>query len=338
MKKLFYYLFGIALIFTGCEKEPIIDVLPDSIASEVSDSNLKKGNKVNVCHKGKIISISINAVKAHQAHGDAVDMDGDGYYDIVNDCSIGIDCDDNNLGVNPDSEEVCENGIDDNCDGNDDECQLEIDGLIAYYPFNGNANDESGFNNHGVVNGAILSSDRFGNQNQAYAFDGQNDEIVINSTNILKDFTANSHTISLWITSDSNPNVPKFVIDASAPGELDGDQRGIRFESTNKPIFKWVTSVNSYRAYSPNTILSDGTWHHIVGLFDNSTSVGKIYIDGVEQSISISDGIPSAFELLKIGNISSGGLGNGYFHGKIDDIRIYNRALNDGEIVILSNE
>ena len=45
-------------------------------------------------------------------------------------------------------------------------------GLVAYYPFNGNANDESGNGNDGTVNGATLTTDRFGNTDQAYSFDG----------------------------------------------------------------------------------------------------------------------------------------------------------------------
>ena len=53
------------------------------------------------------------------------------------------------------------------------------DGLVAYYPFNGNANDESGNGNDGTVNGATLADDRFGNPGSAYYFDG-NDYIYIN--------------------------------------------------------------------------------------------------------------------------------------------------------------
>jgi hypothetical protein len=47
------------------------------------------------------------------------------------------------------------------------------DGLVAHYPFNGNANDESGNGNNGTVNGATLTTDRFGNMNKAYSFDGK---------------------------------------------------------------------------------------------------------------------------------------------------------------------
>ena len=58
--------------------------------------------------------------------------------------------------------------------------QINIDsGLVAHYPFNGNANDESGNGNDGTVNGATLTTDRFGNANKAYSFDG-----VSNSENM----------------------------------------------------------------------------------------------------------------------------------------------------------
>ena len=89
---------------------------------EIIDTDLKsKKDKVAVCHKGKIITINGNALKAHVKHGDAVDLDGDGYYDKTNTCSEGVDCDDTNPNVNPGAEEVCDNGIDDDCNGEVDE-------------------------------------------------------------------------------------------------------------------------------------------------------------------------------------------------------------------------
>jgi hypothetical protein len=56
------------------------------------------------------------------------------------------------------------------------------DGLVAYYPFNGNANDKSGNGNHGTVHGATLTEDRFGNADSAYNFDGVYDYIEIKNT------------------------------------------------------------------------------------------------------------------------------------------------------------
>ncbi len=58
-------------------------------------------------------------------------------------------------------------------------CDMVKDGLIACYPFNGNANDESGNGNNGTVNGAASVVDRLGRQNSAYKFDGMNNDIRI---------------------------------------------------------------------------------------------------------------------------------------------------------------
>ena len=62
--------------------------------NQKNKNKTEKPEKVAICHKGKTISISSNAVNAHKDHGDAVDMDGDGFFDIENDCSE-VDCDDN---------------------------------------------------------------------------------------------------------------------------------------------------------------------------------------------------------------------------------------------------
>lgn len=65
---------------------------------------------------------------------------------------------------------------------------VPTNGLVAYYPFNGNANDESGNGHHGTVNGATLTSDRNDVQNSSYSFDGLDDYISINSNNNQLDF------------------------------------------------------------------------------------------------------------------------------------------------------
>ncbi|RKY55315.1 MAG: hypothetical protein DRP89_03575, partial [Candidatus Neomarinimicrobiota bacterium] len=70
-------------------------------------------------------------------------------------------------------------------------------GLVAYYPFNGNANDESGNGNDGTVNGATLTTDRFGNENSAYSFDGVDDYIMVQDSPELQ-FGTNDFTIALW--------------------------------------------------------------------------------------------------------------------------------------------
>ena len=55
--------------------------------------------QISVCHNGNIIQVNSNAIPAHQAHGDAVDLDGDGYFDKESSCSTEIDCDDNDAAI-----------------------------------------------------------------------------------------------------------------------------------------------------------------------------------------------------------------------------------------------
>lgn len=56
---------------------------------------------------------------------------------------------------------------------------VPLDNLVGWWPFNGNANDESGAGNHGTVNGASLSTDRFGNLTSSYLFTGTQNNITI---------------------------------------------------------------------------------------------------------------------------------------------------------------
>ena len=64
-------------------------------------------------------------------------------------------------------------------DEDNDSISLPTDGLVAWYPFNGNANAESWNGNDGVINGPVLTSDRFNNATNAYSFDGLDDYIDI---------------------------------------------------------------------------------------------------------------------------------------------------------------
>ena len=71
---------------------------------------------------------------------------------------------------------------------------------IGYYPFNGNANDESGNDHHGIVKGATLTADRFGMPESAYSFNGQFDLIQVPNETSLN--FQDGITISLWLKAD----------------------------------------------------------------------------------------------------------------------------------------
>ena len=134
MKKLLFLLPLVALLFfISCEKESSIKpVSEESISAntyENGSATARKSGKVDVCHNDHIINVNGNAIPAHQAHGDAVDMDGDGYFDIDNPCSA-TDCDDNDATVNPGATEVPYDGIDNDCDPTTLDDDLDEDGYI----------------------------------------------------------------------------------------------------------------------------------------------------------------------------------------------------------------
>lgn len=109
MKKYVLFLFSFVFLISCAKEESTMDMAYEQEVLD-SDTAATRGSKVDVCHKGKITKVNINAVPPHQGHGDAVDMDGDGYFDIDNPCSE-TDCDDNDPNVNV---TVCESTTYDN--------------------------------------------------------------------------------------------------------------------------------------------------------------------------------------------------------------------------------
>ena len=83
------------------------------------------------------------------------------------------------------------------------------DGLVAYYPFNGNANDVTSNANNGVVYGATLTSDRFGNPNSAYHFNGTSDYIMVEDSPSLR---PQEVTVAAWANPEITYNLPWLQI------------------------------------------------------------------------------------------------------------------------------
>ena len=207
-------------------------------------------------------------------------------------------------------------------------------GLVAYYPFDGDAKDYSGNNNNGVVNGAVLTTDRFGRENSAYSFDGE--KATIEATAKGMPAIDSPLSISWWFMISTKPT---FINESDADnmialvdsGKGIGIQFGFRapgYETLGFDTWNW----------GGNTILEEklpdvGKWHHCIYTFNGT--VHKFYFNGIEIDESTEktqNGVPT---ILMIGNYPSG---NQYFAGEIDDIRIYNRELNQDEVNYLFNE
>jgi hypothetical protein len=219
---------------------------------------------------------------------------------------------------------------------------VPTNGLVAYYPFDGNANDVSGSRNNGAVNGATLTSDRFGYENKAYSFDGINDFIQMVSSGP----TGNGPlTVSLWY-QDSNFLANRCAI------SYGGNSWGTYFEIS----LNWYSAQTQNRCYGPS-ILAGGTgiswgsssqysasWHNIVIVVPkDAATVNNLfaYLDGnLVSSVcsSANYGAPnlnfSASNPLLIGKSWDS---SPLFNGKLDDIAIWNRALTPEEITNLYN-
>jgi hypothetical protein len=211
--------------------------------------------------------------------------------------------------------------------------------LVAYYPFNGNANDESGNGNNGTVYGATLTSDRFGNPDSAYSFDGLDDYIEVPNADSLNPAAV---TISAWfnIYSYGSPgwcNFPTLIFKQS-PKDVDNTYYAIALMNDYPGWTVGCLSSSTWSVSGPNAYVASlqplplGEWHHVVATI-NSTEVRE-YIDGQLQGVS-STGFPldPGSRPLYIGY--TGMFCGAYWNGLIDEVRIYNRALTEAEIQAL---
>ena len=216
---------------------------------------------------------------------------------------------------------------------------VPTNGLVGWWPFNGNANDESGNNNNGTVNGATLTADRFDNANKAYSFDGVNDIINASANNLPTG--SSSRALSFWylLNSINQTNDQKFMIRYGG-GSPCSDWCSTIWPSTNFPTL----DINlNYVVYSNSIQL--GNWYHYVVTYEllNGTNIlaPKVYINGILQTNQNLINNTCSINRLNSSSLNIGGSGSGntnqFFDGKIDDIGIWNRALTQQEISDLYN-
>ena len=219
--------------------------------------------------------------------------------------------------------------------------KLNIDsGLVAYYPFNGNANDESGNGNNGTVNGATLTSDRFGNANKAYSFNGTQNYIEVPDQTTLR-FNS-SFSISLWFSFNSfnfNPSDIAFISKALGSDYYDSYEVYYDWHYRFSAAYCNTGGCDEVDYFNTPSI---NNWYHIVSLFDKGSNTMKLYLNGI---LAVNTPlVNSSFTLdydnnsLLIGVDSEYGANDQFFDGKLDDIRLYNRLLTETEIQQLYNE
>jgi len=249
------------------------------------------------------------------------DADGDG-------STADNDCDDDDSSISPGAPEICD-GKDNQCPGDlgygtvDEGCGIE-QGLVAYYPFNGNANDESGNGNHGIVYGPTLTTDRFGNVDSSYYFDGNGDYILVPNSSILS--FIDNFTFTLWFST----SVAKGGVILAKSGDWTGI--GIKGHINRNIGIENGRCCPVHGIYAGT--VQENEWHMIS--VTHGDGMIKTYLDAV----LITEEIASVFNLnpqMTSQNIFLGMGPDGwyYYNGIIDDIRIYDRALSQAEIQAL---
>ncbi|MBM3931298.1 MAG: hypothetical protein FJ336_08520, partial [Sphingomonadales bacterium] len=212
-------------------------------------------------------------------------------------------------------------------------------GLVAYYPFDGNANDESGNGYTGTVSSAVLTTDRFNRTDRAYAFDGINSVITV-AHNTIFNFNNNSDfSISVWAVLNSpTNNVPQFYLVSKGNGGgpqakwIFGSGGSHHYQTYRNLYFHFNNplSVGHWQCdgvpYSPQS----NVWHHYM-ITKNGYDY-RIYVNGSlfnaeTASSQIPSGITAPLTIGRAENLS--------VNGKLDDIRIYNRALSANEVASL---
>lgn len=206
-------------------------------------------------------------------------------------------------------------------------------GLELHYTFAGSADDQSGNGNDGVINGATLTTDRFGSPDAAYSF-SSNANITM-PVNTIRNSTTGS--ISLWFKTGSNGSLvgQQNKAYSSTPNQ----HIGLLYVGTDGKLRgKYWDSYTQSALHTSSSVVNDDNWHHVVIASKGSSQT--LFLDGVEISTinrSINH-LSMSHNQLGVGYTTSWpSAQSGWFdlNGSIDDVRYYNRALNAEDVEAL---
>ena len=208
---------------------------------------------------------------------------------------------------------------------------VPTNGLVGYWPFNGNANDESGNGNNGTVNGATLTIDRNGVANSAYSFDG-NDVITSKPKNL--SIGNNQRAISVWM----NTNKIKTGGPLVEYGSSEILKRFGLLVLNNNKEYCYPFVACQFNDIDVNTNLSDDNWINII--VNYKSNIFEVYVNGKLEIKATNFNMYSNNNVNTINTPNSDllfgkSVGAEFFNGYLDDIAIYNRALTEQEITAL---
>jgi hypothetical protein len=212
---------------------------------------------------------------------------------------------------------------------------VPTNGLVGYWPFNGNANDESGNGNNGTVTGATMTTDRFGSSNKAYSFDGVNDGISCSPISISG---TSSRSINFWYKETNGISSGNTAFSWGSPTQ------GNRFDCGLSPTGIFVGAANSAKGFSYIALSTNWNMYTVVLPIVNNPTVNDIivYQNGIQltnilTNLNVSTVInTSPNQPLNFGK-NNEPTNQAHLTGNLDDIGIWNRALTQQEITVLYN-
>lgn len=228
------------------------------------------------------------------------------------------------------------------------------EGLVAYYPLDGNAQDESGNGKHGAAGGGVTFVP--GVSNQAAHFDGVDDLIRLPDGLIEQE----TFTVSIYIRPEdgNDDNKPYRIFDAWSGGEIVALAYGESMEVTSGVGYSGIGDylVGSFHpTYSNTSVFTEqhlfsktppsfkASWHHIVLSFDGT--IARFFVDGIlvnkfvfDASVRNYYAYPDRAQYLASINYTLGASLRHltFYSGLIDDVRIYDRAISQEEVLALS--
>jgi hypothetical protein len=198
--------------------------------------------------------------------------------------------------------------------------------LYICYPFNGNATDFSGLSNHGTIGGATATTDRFSNPSGALLFNGSSDYVRIN--NVLPDMS--KFSISVWVYNTNSVGTSAIFCDSDLTPYED-----VWFTMTDT----WSSIAADKSGGTLNSGIStaalNNAWHHLVWVCDSN--IQSLYIDTVLAGTLNIVGRNVGYHNIQasIGQMGDDPGNNNYynfFQGKMDDFRLYKRAVSQAEV------
>jgi hypothetical protein len=208
---------------------------------------------------------------------------------------------------------------------------------VACYPFSGNANDASGNNHHGTTYGPVLTTDRFGNPNSAYLFDGVNDYISLgNYSNIIP--SGNDFSMSVWIQANQVKIQTILMIN---PDDFYDRFNAMAYYSHNgfcSTFWDYGDCTNGGRLQVIGTTFNF-SWEHYVYIVNHTQDYMEVYKNGTLQyHLSSSSTLIDRNRELRIGGAIDVNSAPFFFDGKIDDMTLYNEVLSAQEIQTLFSQ